>query len=96
MRWSLLAAVVTLISLPQAKLPPHATPIFFSFSVNSVVLLCCSVTHLRIYSPPKILPMIRPGVPVHSLDGHRVDVKGEFYWSVHHQTTLLDFKLKFI
>jgi len=29
MRWSLLAAVVTLISLPQAKLPPHATPIFF-------------------------------------------------------------------
>ena len=73
MRWSLLAAVVTLISLPQAKLPPHATPIFFSFSVISVVLLCCSVNHLRIYSTPKILPMIRPGVPVHSLDGNGVN-----------------------
>ena len=78
MRWSLLAAVVTLISLPQAKLPPHATPIFFSFSVNSVVLLCCSVNHLRIYSTPKILPMIRLGVPVHSLDGDGITRLGGY------------------
>ncbi len=38
MRWSLLAAVVTLISLPQAKLPPQATP-FASIALAKLLMI---------------------------------------------------------
>ncbi|MCZ6771965.1 MAG: O-antigen ligase family protein [Proteobacteria bacterium] len=37
-RWSLVAAVVTLISLPQAKLPPHATP-FTSITLAKLLMV---------------------------------------------------------
>ena len=61
------------------KASPARDTDLFSFSVISVVLLCCSVNHLRIYSTPKILPMIRPVVPVHSLDGHGMFHKSDYF-----------------